>query len=105
MATHNIELEKNLFEKYTKNQDARNSNAQNMCGDFLAPLVHQLRVIEQDDELELQADKNRLYEQGRTGTNYWTIHAHCKACKCYFKNSFTILINIYFLVKIVLNNK
>lgn len=79
-----FELDKSLIEPFLTDfkNDAKTKNARNIQGTgWINPIIDQIKIIENNDDIDLQVDKNRLYENARKNVNYWTIHCHCKKCK------------------------
>jgi hypothetical protein len=79
-----FELDKSLMEAFLTDfkNDAKTKNARNIQGTgWINPIIYQIKIIENNDDIDLQVDKNRLYENARKNVNYWTIHCHCKKCK------------------------
>ena len=84
MNEYKLDLDKSLIEPYLTDfkNDAKTRNARNIQGTgWINPIIHQIKIIENNDDIDLQIDKNRLYENARKNVNYWTIHCHCKKCK------------------------
>ena len=83
MSNYQIAIPYDKFVAFLENtkQDASSKNSKNLVGtDWVAPILKEIQVAENYDDIQIQVDKSRLYEFSKKSTNFLTVHAHCKFC-------------------------
>ena len=63
MNEYKLDLDKSLIEPYLTDfkNDAKTRNARNIQGTgWINPIIHQIKIIENNDDIDLQIDKNTI---------------------------------------------